>query len=79
MAGTKVETMPELEVDTLAEADDSTMPDTEDETVPKDEAGDEANGEQQQKEEEYDNLGMLVLAGEIQEYDPDRYKQRPIE
>lgn len=71
--------MPELEVDTLAEADDSTMPDTEDETVPKDEAGDEANGEQQQKEEDYDNLGMLVLAGEIQEYDPDRDKQRPIE
>jgi hypothetical protein len=71
MPESEVETKPELGDDTRSEAD-STMPETE--------ACDEANGEQKQQEQQEDGkFGMLVIAGEIQEYDSESYYRRPFE
>jgi hypothetical protein len=83
MAELEVETMPEREDDTQAEADDSMVLETKEEAAPKavdetaleDEAGDEAEGEQKQQSQQkdpkqHDKFGILVLAGEIEEYDP---------
>jgi len=83
MAELEVETMPEREDDTQAEADDSMVLETKEEAAPKavdettleDEVGDEAEGEQKQQPQQkdpkqHDKFGILVLAGEIEEYDP---------
>jgi hypothetical protein len=79
MGEPEADTMHELD-DTQAEADGSTMPKTEEKTAPetKDEVGNKAKGEQQQERKD-DNFGMSVLAGEIQEYDPDKHDSHPFE
>jgi hypothetical protein len=79
MPESEVETKPELGDDTQSEAD-STMPETEEETAPKDEACDEANGEQKQQQQHEDGkFGMLIIAGEIQEHDSESHNRRPFE
>lgn len=79
MAEPGVEPLPELEDDTQVEADGLTLPKSEEETAHKDESGGEAEGDQQQLEEEDDNFGMLVLAGENQESDLDEGSVNPFE
>jgi hypothetical protein len=81
MAEYEVETIPDLEEDRQADGDGPAIPETkeetaleaEDRTAPEGEASDEAEAEQQQQQEGNDKFGMLVLAGEIQEYDSEGY------
>jgi hypothetical protein len=84
--------MPKLEDDTQAEADSSMIPETKKEAAPnavdeialEDKAGDEAEGEQKQQpqqkdQKKHDKFGILVLAGEIKEYDPGANNLRTFE
>lgn len=73
-------TVAKMEDDTQAETDDATISRSKEDTTSEAEDGraseDEA-GQHQQKEDS--NSGMLVLAGEIPEYDPDGDDVRPFE
>jgi hypothetical protein len=72
--------MPNLEEGRQVDGDDPTTPETNEETAieakdstaPESEAGDEEDAEQRQQQRN-DKFGVHVLAGEIQEYDPDGY------
>lgn len=86
-------TMAELENDTQAEVEDLTILETREEaafgaaneTAPEDEADDEdEDGEQKQQQQRKDQknddkFGMLVLAGEVKEYDPNGNNPRTFE
>lgn len=72
--------MPDLDEGRLVDGDDPTISATKEETTlevkdrttPESEGGDEEYAEQRQQQRN-DKFGVHVLAGEIQEYDPDGY------